>query len=425
MYGCQQVLISPDSELKAVLEYICSESNKLYNCGLYYARQIYFQTNRLIGKFELDKEIKSNIHFQALRSCAAQQTLRSVHEGMKSYWSLRRKWFIGEIENKPRLPLYRKKGFYQITYPRRFITLDNNQLIFSMGRQAKAWFGIKNFQLAMPSNLKFSEIREVRIVPRNGCFYAEFVYQVEKSITDLDSHNVLAIDHGVDNWLTCVSNRGDSFIIDGKHLKSLNHCYNKKVSRLKENKPQGFWNKKLACLTEKRNRQMRDAVNKAARLVINHCLNNQIGVIIFGWNKRQKDGSNMGRKNNQEFVSIPTARLKNRIAQLCEQYGIQFFEQEESYTSLASYLDGDLIPKYGEKPEGWQPSGKRIFRGLYRSKDGLIINADCQGAANIIRKKVSTTLIDFSRVSMGVLSRPQRIKIWSAKKTVPNVVLTR
>ncbi|MCV3214598.1 IS200/IS605 family accessory protein TnpB-related protein [Plectonema radiosum NIES-515] len=130
----------------------------------------------------------------------------------------------------------------------------------------------------------------------------------------------------------------------------MNQWYNKRVSALKENQPQGFWSKQLASITEKRNRQMRDAVNKAARIVVNHCLENKIGTIVFGWNQGQKDSINLGSKTNQKFVQIPTARLKNRIAQLCEQYNIKFVETEESYTSKASFLDNDILPKFGEKP---------------------------------------------------------------------------
>ncbi|WP_293121991.1 IS200/IS605 family accessory protein TnpB-related protein [Okeania sp. SIO1I7] len=120
--------------------------------------------------------------------------------------------------------------------------------------------------------------------------------------------------------------------------------YNKQIATIKDNKPQGFWSNKLACITEKRNRQMRDAVNKAARLVINHCLKHGISRIIFAWNKRQKDSINIGAKNNQKFVQIPTAKLKEKIIQLCELYGIEFIETEESYTSQASFLDDDFLP---------------------------------------------------------------------------------
>ncbi|NEO27557.1 MAG: IS200/IS605 family element transposase accessory protein TnpB, partial [Kamptonema sp. SIO4C4] len=158
----------------------------------------------------------------------------------------------------------------------------------------------------------------------------------------------------------------------------------------------------------------RDAVNKAARIVVNHCLEHKIGRIVFGWNKRQKDSIEMGKQNNQKFVQIPTAKLKKRIQQLCEQYGIEFVETEESYTSQASFLDEDFLPTIGEKPESWKPSGKRICRGLYRAKHRFLINADGNGSANILRK-VSTKLgINLSGVCRGSLTMPSRVRLWTA-----------
>lgn len=182
---------------------------------------------------------------------------------------------------------------------------------------------------------------------------------------------------------------------------------------MKDGKPHGFWFRILAQITEKRNRQMRDAVNKAARIVVSYCLKNGIGLIVFGWNKGQKHSANMGAKTNQKFVSVPTAKLKDRIAQLCEQYGIQFEETEESYTSKASFLDHDELPKYGEKPKEWKTSGKRVKRGLYRTKTGLIVNADCNGAANILRKVKGKLGLDLSGLNRGVLTAPIRIRLWS------------
>ena len=215
----------------------------------------------------------------------------------------------------------------------------------------------------MPSNLEFSSLKELRILPRNRCFTQEFIYEKEVVFKPLlNQENVLGIDHGLNNWLTCVSNVGTSLIVDGKHLKSMNCTCNKQVSTIKENQPQGFWSNRLAAITEKRNRQMRDGINKAARIVINHCLKNSIGTIVFGWNKGQKNQIELGHKKNSEFVPIPTARLKERIAQLCSEYGIIYLETEESYTSIASFLDGDYLPNYGEKPDDWKPSGKRTKR---------------------------------------------------------------
>ena len=199
-----------------------------------------------------------------------------------------------------------------------------------LGKSVKAWFGIDSFTIPMPSNLKSEQLRELRIVPRNGYFYGEFVYRLEKQKLTVDQKKVLGIDPGLDNWLTCVGNEGTSFIVDGRQVKSINCWYNKQIARIKEGKPQGFWSKRLAEITEKRNRQIRDAVNKAARIVINHCWDYQIGIVVFGWNKGQRQAINLGKKTNQKIVQIPTARLKDRIAQLCELYGMQFVETEES-----------------------------------------------------------------------------------------------
>ncbi len=118
---------------------------------------------------------------------------------------------------------------------------------------------------------------------------------------------------------------------------------------------------------------MRDAVNKAARKVINHCVFSQIATVVFGWNKNQKDSINFGTNSNQKFVRIPTGRLKDRIAQLCEQYEIKFVETEKLYTSKTSFIDANELPKIGEKPEWWKASGTRIKRGLYRTAKGWLI----------------------------------------------------
>jgi IS605 OrfB family transposase len=225
---------------------------------------------------------------------------------------------------------------------------------------------------------------------------------------------VLGIDHGINNWLTCVSNVGTSFIVDGKHLKALNQWYNKRVATLKENQPQVFWSKQLANITEKRNLQMRDAVNKAARLVVNHCLKHGIGRIVFGWNQGQKNSANMASKMNQKFVQIPTARLKTRIAQLCEQYGTEFIEHEEANTSAASFLDGDSLPAHGAKPERWKSSGRRVKRGLFRTARNWYINEDYNGAANCIAKVAATLGLDLSGVSRGALTSPLRVRFWTA-----------
>lgn len=438
MYGTQQVLIKKSKEVIAVLEYICSEAKKLSNCGIYYSRQLYFKTGKFPNIARLHKDlgtIQKNSHYHALSSEVAQQTLTTVAESFKSYKGLMKLWRKGELKDKPKLPSYLKgrSGLAVATFPGRAVKLGGKRknkeheygIRLPLGTRVKAWFCISEIYIPFPSHLDISNIVEVRILPRNGCFYAEFVYKLSPQKVDLDYQTALGIDPGLNNWLTCVSTVGTSFIIDGLHLKSLNQWYNKSIAKRKENKPQGFWSKKLAAITEKRNRQIRDAVNKAARIVVNHCLDHKIGNVVFGWNKGQKQESNMGKKNNQKFVQIPTFKLKERIKQLCELYDISFIETEESYTSKSSFLDDDFIPKFGEKPVseacpkgiGWKPSGRRVKRGLYRVSYGMLINADANGAANILAKVGTILGFELGGVSSGSLSSPSRVTFWTQAKS--------
>ncbi|MGL4617913.1 MAG: RNA-guided endonuclease InsQ/TnpB family protein [Chroococcidiopsis sp.] len=424
MYGCQQILLHSNSELEAILEFICKTANSLINCGIYYARQMYFKAKTIIGKFDLESEYKTNKHFKALHSQAAQQVLRSVSESFESFKKLRFAFNRGEITDKPRPPKYRKSGgFALVSYPKQALKLVDDKIRIPLGKQVKCWFGLDCFFVPMPSNLKFEDIKELRILPRNRCFYIEFVYKTNVIEVDVDPNNALGIDPGLNNWLTCTSNVGTSFIVDGRHVKSLNRWYNKQVSTLKENKPQGFWSNRLAAITEKRNRQMRDAINKAARLVINHCIEHRIGTIVFGWNQGQRQEIKLGIFN-QSFVQIPTARLKERVNQLCQQYGIRFVETEEANTSAASFLDNDTLPKHGEKPSDWRASGKRVKRGLYRTANNWYVNADAQASANILRKVAVTLGLDLSGIGRGSLTAPQRIRLWSAKMTRSGAVST-
>ena len=393
-----QVNRLPDKpELRAALEYLCSESNKLYNCTVYLARQLYFKSGKFSNGRWLSTQMKTNPHMKALYTSAAQQTCLTVGEAFKGFKELLKLWKKRELEHKPKPPNYRKSGLYQISYPKRWLKLKEGMVRVPMGNSCKVWFDLPEIFFPFPTNLDWSKVVELQIVPRAGYFDAVWITKSEPTpVSGLEPNKFLALDPGLDNWLTGVSNAGTSLIIDGRHLKALNQWYNKRVATIKEGKPQGFWCQLLDRTTGKRNRQMRDAVNKAARIVINHCLANEIGTVIFGWNKGQKQQSHMGRRNNQKFVSVPTAFLKERIAQLCEKYGLRFVEVEESYTSQADALALDELPVYGEKPEGWKPSGRRVKRGLYRSAIGLTFNADLNGALNIARKVTKSLGIDFN-----------------------------
>ncbi|WP_414584352.1 RNA-guided endonuclease InsQ/TnpB family protein [Scytonema sp. PCC 10023] len=394
-----------------VLEFLAEQSNKLRNCAIYLLRQAYFTFGEILdNQFDLHAELKTNPHYQIFYSQAAQQICTEVAESFRSYKELLPMWYSGELKNKPKLPKYRKKnGLAGWTYPKQSLSFDieTGLIRLPLGNSFKVEFGMDSLYVQMPHNIKFEHIKELRILPRNRSFYAEFVCAHPDIVKiELDQKRALAIDPGVNNWLSCVPNTGDnSFIVDGFKLKSLTQWYNKQVGIIKEGKPQGFWNDRLAQITERKYRQVKDAVNKAARLIVNYCLKNNIGTVVMGWNQGNKDGIETGKVNNQKIVQTPTARLKKRLGELCSEHGINFVETEESYTSKASFLDGDSVPKYGEKPNGYKPSGTRITRGQYKTASGQIVNADTQAAANILPKVEAQLGLSLVKVCRAVLKK--------------------
>ena len=427
--GVQQVLLSPDHEMKAILEYLCQQSGKLYNSGVYFARQTFFKTGKLLtGKFDLAYEpsVAKTMIAQSMPSTPAQQTLLSVIEAFKSFKGLRSLFLNGQLPFKPKAPGYLTGSkLFKVAYPNsggQKPTLINGQLRFSLGLTVKRWFGISEFFLPMPSNIDIAHVKEFTILPKNGAFYLEMSYEVEKQHHVLDINQALSIDLGTaDNLAACVDTLGNSLLIDARAMKSMNQLWNKKVSTRKEGKSEAYWDNWLDRVTRKRNHQMRDGINKAAKLIIDHCLKYGIGTLVIGWNDGFKSNANMGRINNQKFVQMPLGKLKTRLMQLCDLHGIRFQETEEAYTSKASFLDGDSLPKFGEKPDGWKASGKRVKRGLYKSGNGSLINADLNGAANILQKVASNLGIDLSLLGRRCLTNAARIRVWVLPKSILSV----
>ena len=424
--GVQQVLLSPTKEVKALLEYLCQQSGKLYNSGVYLARQTFFKTGKLLtGKFDLSFEssVAKSMVAKSLPSTPMQQTLMSVTEAFKSFKELRDLYLKGQLHFKPKPPGYLTGSkLFKVAYPNSGglrPKLVGNQLRFSLGLTVRRWFGVSELFLPMPSNLDFSKVKEFTILPKNGAFYLEMSYEVEKQQHNLDIGQALSIDLGTaDNLAACVDTLGNSFLIDSRAMKAMNQLGNKKVATRKEGKPEGYWDNWLDRITRKRNHQMRDGINKAAKLIANHCLKSGIGTLIVGWNEGFKSNSNLGKVNNQKFVQMPLGKLKNRLKKLCNLHGIRFVETEEAYTSKASFLDGDSLPKYGEKPSGWKASGKRIKRGLYRSANGRIVNADLNGAANILRKVASKLGVNLDQLGRRSLTTVARVRLWVLPKPI-------
>lgn len=393
------------------LRELCRLSKNLYNVGLYTVRQYYLQERKHLRYESAYHLCKENENYRLLNTDIAQQTLKVVDRTFHSFYGLISAVKAGSYQQKVRLPHYLPKdGYFVLILPR--IKVKDGRFNVPMSNAFKKQFG--SVSLPFPDRLDPNTIKEVRIHPKYDArfFEVEFVSKVESEPVETVADSAISIDFGLDNLATCVDTNGASFILDGRKLKSINQWFNKENARLQSIKDK----QKIERLTERqarllvnRNNQVRDYLNKTARLIIDHCVTNKISKVIVGFNLEMKQGINIGSRNNQNFVQIPFHSLRGKLKALCERYGLIYQEQEESYTSKASALDKDDLPTYNaDKPATYQFSGKRVKRGLYRTKDGHLINADCNGSANIGRKSKQN---GFTGLSRGCLAQPLRIKI--------------
>lgn len=426
--ACTKHTWYPPPGLRELIEELAQYSNNLYNCGTYEDRQSFFANGRKVSKFlsksKMQTALKDNENARMLHSQAAQAVAHSVFEAFKSYKGLLKAFKQNLIPNAPRLPNYRDKGgMYQVVYPGQALKPVEGGFNIPLGRGGSKHFGMKSFFVPCPNRLEHKTIREFRIIPRNGRFEIEFVTESLETpaydICELFPEDWISFDPGMNNLVTAVATTGDSFIIDGLQIKSYNSFYNKQKSQYQsilEGQEHGRKvSKKLQTLNANRSNYVRDYINKAARYIITFCLDKGIRGIAWGVNKEQKKGCNLGKRINQQFVQIPNAKLRNRVQQLAFLHGLRFVETEESYTSKTCYLSGQVLPTFGEKPEGWAPLGKRVKRGLYRTFNGKFINADCNGAANILEKVATKLGFDAKRVSIGALTAPCRVRHQNGK----------
>jgi IS605 OrfB family transposase len=398
-----------------VLQLLCRLTKNLYNEGLYAVRQYYFQEKQYLRYESNYHACKSSENYALLSTDIAQQTLKLVDRNFKSFFALIKKAKSGSYQfNQIKLPHYLPKdGYAPLLIPRIRIK-DDGWFSLPMSPAFKKEHG--EIRLQLPERLREKTIKEVRIHPKsNGRFFEiEYVYEQQKQPQNLDYTKALAIDLGLDNLATCVTSTGASFIIDGKKLKSYNQWYSKENARLQSIKNKQGDKKRTtkgqAALTRKRNRRVNHYMSTATRRIVNYCIDNQIGNLVVGYNLDWKRGIKIGKRNNQNFVQVPYGLLRQKLSYLCEFYGINYVEQEESYTSKASFFDDDDMPVYNvDNPQDYEFSGKRISRGQYRTANNFVFNADCNGALNILRK---SNLLDLSVLQNSCrLDRPRRIRI--------------
>ena len=394
------------------LKYLSHIAKNLTNEAIYNIRQYYFNKKKYLSYNENYKMLKNSENYKKLNSNMAQQILKEVDGSFKSFFGLLKLAKNGQYNGKIKLPNYLDKdGFTTLIIS--FVRLKDDMLIIPYSNSFRKTH--KEIAIKLPPVLKDKKIKEIRIIPKQHSRYFEiqYTYEVEEVQRELNENNALGIDLGINNLCTCVTNNGASFIIDGRKLKSINQYYNKtnaKLQSIKDKQKIERTTLRQKRIARKRNNRIEDYLSKAARIIVNYCLNNDIGRIVLGYNEDFQRKSNIGSINNQNFVNIPYGKLRDKLIYLCKLYGIEFKLQEESYTSKASFFDGDEIPIYDkENSQKYIFSGKRIKRGLYQTSTGKIINADCNGALNILRK---SKVVDLSVLyNRGELNTPKRIRV--------------
>ena len=409
----QQIKHLSKEDYKSLKE-LCHVAKNLANEAIYNVRQYYFTESKFL-KYEKNYTLlKNSPNYKALNSNMAQQILKEVDGSFKSFFGLLKLAKQGKYAFKDcKLPHYLPKDGYT-TLVIGFVRLNGNKLILPLSNSFKK--NHKAVEITIPPILLDKKVKEIRIIPKANArfFEIQYIYETDCIQRNLNQSNALALDLGINNLVTAVSNTGESFIVDGRRLKSINQWFNKENARLQSIKDKQHFGKKNTnrqkAIARDRNNKVNDYMNKTARIIIDYCINNDIGTLVAGYNVTFQRDSHIGKQNNQNFVNIPYGHLRDKLSYLCELNGIVYVEQEESYTSKASFWDNDDIPVYNnDNPKEYEFSGSRVCRGLYKTANGMVLNADINGALNIMRK---SSVVDLKVLyGRGEVDTPVRIRI--------------
>jgi len=401
-------------EDKFIINRLSYHSARLYNSCLYIIKEYYEKNNSYLNYNQQYHQVKLNEHYNFLITDSSQQTHRIVDRNFKSFFSLLKLKQKGKYSSLVKIPNYLKKDEgWSIFVAGRSARIKNGKVYVGLTNKFREMYNIekKDIIFDLPKNVDVKKLQQLQIKPIYGGKEYEilFCYEKEDDIKKLNPNGFLGIDCGLDNFLTTYDTKNKkSIIIDGKPLKSINQHYNKTKGKLQSeyerNKIKDKNTKKFIKLSEKRKNYINNYFNQSVNKIVKYCLNNEIGNIVIGYFKGIKQEINLGKKNNQNFVSIPFGILKRKLEAKCEYYGIKYILQEESYTSKCSSFDLEKIQKHEKYV------GKRVKRGLFKTKNNILINADVNGAVNILRKYKCKSGLDLSNTDVsGVINHPVRI----------------
>jgi putative transposase len=358
---------------------LCFASKNLYNQGLFNVRKYYFDNAKYLGYVSNFHVTKVQESYKGLPAKVSNQTLKGVDRNFKSFFALLKN---KKVKNK--IPSYLNKvtGRYVATYEK--------QALSKMEFKRTGRLKLSGSNIIIDTTVKeLCDIKEVRIVPSDGFYVLDVVYQKIEKITD--SRTIAALDPGLNNLAADTYNdtQQTAFVINGRPAKSINCYYNKRKAelqgKLKGNRKTSDAIKKL---TNKRNNKIIDYLHKSSRLLVNQLVEAGVGTLVIGKNTNQKQDINIGKVGNQNFTPLPLFKFLDTVAYKCKLEGIEVFFHEESYTSKCSFLDSEPVRKHETY------AGSRIKRGLFRSYNGSFINADLNGSYNIMKKVFPNAFVD-------------------------------
>ena len=404
-------LIRRDDPHFAVIDSAAFAAKNLYNQANYQIRQSFIHESKYLPYAAIFHRLKHHECYRALPRKVSNAILIQLHKNWLSFFEALKAYRADPtpFTGRPKLPGYKNKEHG------RFLLIYDKQ---ALGRRAFKKTGKlvpSGVPLAIPTKIAWDAIAQVRIVPRLDGYMVEVVYEKKEEQIAVDLHLSAALDLGV-NVLAALTSNKPGFaprLVSGKPLKSVNQYYNKQRAQQQrrlshENR---FTSHHLDRVTTKRNRRVDSYLHTASRRIIDLLVHEGIRTLVIGKNPLWKQEANLGKRNNQEFVQIPHARFIDQLTYKAQLVGIQVIVQEESYTSKASFLDGDSIPTY-QASRSEQPvfSGKRIARSWYRAKDGSLLHADVNGSYNILRKSSSDPL-QVGRGVAGAAVLPRRLAV--------------
>jgi len=370
----------------AIIDAACFASKNLYNAALYEIRQAFIQHGEYLNYSVMDKRMQNHEAYKALPAKVSQQVLILLERNWKSFFEANAayKEDPSRFRRRPQLPKYKHK------------TEGRNVLVYTMQAVSRGKRTLPR-RIIQPSGLPIqvktqqdpSRIAQVRIIPKPGFFVVEVLYEQGPQRTAVDPHLIAGIDPGLNNVVALTANKPGfvPVVVNGRGIKSTNQFYNKRRAQLQKSLGHPGSTPRMEKLTNTRNRRIDHDLHTISRFIIEVLVAEGIGTLVIGRNEGWKQEINLGSRTNQNFVQVPHARLIQMLTYKAEQRGIRVLITEESYTSKASFLDRDPLPTYRKgDPTSHVFSGKRIERGLYQARDGRLINADCNGSANIVRK---------------------------------------